>query len=78
MFQTVMVAAEWINIQPIKDFICDYNRKLEHRREIRTTIDELHRLTDKELVDIGISRGEIYSIAHGTSDHPAVTKIGGW
>lgn len=29
----------------------------------RKTIDELSKLTDKELNDIGISRGDIYSIA---------------
>lgn len=32
--------------------------------EAQYTIRELSRLSDKELSDIGISRGEIYEIAH--------------
>jgi uncharacterized protein YjiS (DUF1127 family) len=35
------------------------------RREINQTIKELNKLSSRELQDIGISRGDIYSVAAG-------------
>jgi uncharacterized protein YjiS (DUF1127 family) len=35
------------------------------RREINQTIKELNKLSNRELQDIGISRGDIYSVAAG-------------
>jgi uncharacterized protein YjiS (DUF1127 family) len=40
----------------------------KYAREVAKTIQELNALTTKELNDIGISRGDIYSIAHGSAD----------
>lgn len=40
------------------------NTKRAQHFIIRNTIRELQTLTDNELRDIGISRGDIYSIAH--------------
>lgn len=46
---------------------------LRRRRNTSATIDELQRLTDAELHDIGITRGNIHNIAHGILDiHRAV------
>lgn len=42
----------------------------------RQTINELGKLTDKELNDIGIHRGEIYSIAYQTAEENENLK--GW
>ena len=39
------------------------------RQRVQQTIKELRQLTDKELNDIGIGRGDIYSIANGDPDH---------
>ena len=39
---------------------------LAKRREARATFKTLHKLTDRELNDIGISRGDIRSIANDT------------
>lgn len=41
----------------------------KHHRQVQVTIKELSALTDRELNDMGIARGDIYSIAHGTEDH---------
>jgi uncharacterized protein YjiS (DUF1127 family) len=41
-------------------------RKLELRKEQRATYKTLQMLTDRELNDIGISRGDIRSIANDT------------
>lgn len=40
------------------------NLMVEHAK-IKQTIKELNALSDKELNDIGINRGEIWAIAHG-------------
>lgn len=37
---------------------------IKRSRNVATTINELSRLSDAELRDIGISRGEIYDIAY--------------
>lgn len=41
----------------------NYRAQAEYRAKVRQTIKELSALTNQELWDIGISRGEIYSIA---------------
>ena len=41
---------------------------VEHAKA-KATIEELSKLTDRELTDIGISRGEIRSVAYDTSDN---------
>jgi len=43
--------------------------------QIRQTIRELRALTDAELNDIGIGRGDIVSIARGDSDMKLSSRI---
>ena len=47
-----------------KKLINDYQKA----KAIKETENELRKLTDKELNDIGISRGDIYSIARQDVD----------
>ncbi len=47
----------------------DYNKK------VRQTIRELSALSNHELNDIGISRGEIYHIAHMSYEEPTKVKV---
>lgn len=42
----------------------NFRNVLEYRRTVRETIKELSALSNGELADIGISRGEIYHNAH--------------
>jgi len=49
------------------------NNAHQHNKMVRTTMKELQALSNKELNDIGITRGEIYDIAH--SSHARPTKI---
>lgn len=37
----------------------------QFNRDVNKTIKELQRLSDRELNDIGLARGDIYSVAHG-------------
>ena len=41
---------------------------LRRRRNINATINELHNLSDAELQDIGIPRGNIETVARGLID----------
>ena len=54
------------------------NARLEQRRKINKTIQELQALTDYELADIGISRGMIKSVAHETYNPQANDNLKGW
>ena len=60
-------------INKIRAFVANVKAALEYRSSVNETIKELSRLTNHELNDIGISRGEIYSIAHHSHTKP--TKV---
>jgi uncharacterized protein YjiS (DUF1127 family) len=50
----------------IKGWLTNYTRKYAQQRAYRLTVKELSNLTDKELRDIGLTRGDIHSIAMET------------
>jgi uncharacterized protein YjiS (DUF1127 family) len=50
--------------------LINFNKNREYRAAVRTTIKELQMLTNHELNDIGISRGDIYHIAHSSYKKP--------
>ena len=62
--QYVIAASEWLNFGGVVEFFRDLNRKLENRSRINATIKELNKLSDRELNDIDIARGDIWAIAH--------------
>jgi len=50
-------------------------------KDISETIKELNKLSDADLKDIGISRGEIYSVAHRLQEQESVQtnpNLKGW
>ena len=51
----------------VAKFFVDLNEKRIQRKEIKETIRKLSELSDRELWDMGITRGDIYSVAHGDS-----------
>lgn len=55
--------------------IVEIKRKLQKRSEYKKTVNDLSRLTDKELNDIGLHRGLIRSVALGHYSNP---NIKGW
>jgi len=65
---TLINTASWIGLPSFAGWLKKLNAKLAHRAAVNQTIRELSRLNDRELNDMGISRGDIYSIANGTSD----------
>ena len=76
-----MMTAEQIGLKSLAAWLRDLNAKRIKRATIKTTIKELSALDDRALCDMGITRGDIHSIAHGTSDLKKVcqnTNLKGW
>ena len=64
MTQYILSATSWLDLSGIVDYFKVLKLRYKTHKNIRSTINELSKLSDKELKDIGISRGEIYDIAH--------------
>ena len=62
---TALVAntADWLGIT---SWWKNYRKHLAQHKAYKETVAELSKLTDKELRDIGLSRGDIHSIAMET------------
>ena len=54
----------WFGLDSIANWFKKLDAKLTHQSNVRATIKELSALSDAELRDIGITRGDIYAIAH--------------
>ena len=69
-------------IEGLLDFIHSVRVNYEKAKKVRATIKELSKLTDRELQDIGIARGDIYAIAHESKDYARFaetnTNLKGW
>ena len=55
-------------LKTVAQFFVDLNEKRIRRKEIRNTIRQLSALSDRELWDMGITRGDIYTVAHGSTE----------
>lgn len=73
MTHMILAAGNWINFgfvttayMKVLDAYLNISQSLAHRREVNNTINELNQLTNRELADLGISRGMIRSVAEGT------------
>ena len=82
MTQAILAAGNALHIHALLDFFRDLKRSYSKRQRINATIKELSKLTDHELNDIGIARGDIWSIAHDDADYKQVAEtnknLGGW
>jgi uncharacterized protein YjiS (DUF1127 family) len=52
-------------IDGLLNYIKSVHKSYEWSKQVRQTVKELNQLTNKELQDIGISRGDIYAVATG-------------
>jgi uncharacterized protein YjiS (DUF1127 family) len=66
---------EIVGLNGIANFFKRLGAELKRRRNIRHTINELSRLTNHELNDIGLSRGDIRFIAHQSYPKAAMGKL---
>ena len=56
-------------IEGLIDVFRSFNKNIERQRAINATIKELSKLSNRELNDIGIARGDIWAIAHDDTTH---------
>jgi uncharacterized protein YjiS (DUF1127 family) len=56
----------WFGFMGAANWFKKLGTELHRRKNIRHTINELSKLTNHELNDIGIARGDIYHIAHSS------------
>lgn len=82
MSHYILTAAKWLDFTVLLDYFRDLKSSYQHHLKVRSTVIELSKLSDRELRDIGITRGDIYAIAHGDDsftravDHN--TNLNGW
>ena len=83
MLQAILTAHSFLTqgVEGFMDFIKSVKEKRIQYKAIRATEKELSRLSNAELNDIGITRGDIYAIAR-TSETIATVKannnLQGW
>ena len=58
----------------VAKFFVNLNEKRIQQKIANRTIKELSKLTDRELWDMGITRGDIYSIAYGLENVDELRK----
>lgn len=68
MTQYVIAVTSWFDFSWVSSLfvkLANLTESINQSRQIRQTYRELNQLTDNELNDIGITRGDIWNIAHG-------------
>ena len=78
---SLTMTADKIGLTGMANWFKKLAAKYQQHRLAQTTIRELSRLSDRELNDMGLTRGDIYSVAHGTSDHARAVvnkNLEGW
>lgn len=70
MTQLVLEVSNFLTkpLEGFLDLLKTWNAAYRRHKEYKETLNELSRLTDAELQDIGIARGDIRSIARGDED----------
>ena len=70
MTQLILIQANFLQnaIKALLDLFKDANSTRKELSEARRTIKELNKLTDKDLADIGLCRGDIWNGAHNKTD----------
>ena len=65
----------------VAKFFVNLNEKRIQRKQINNTIKQLSALSDRELNDMGLARGDIWAVAHGDEsykDRGANSNLRGW
>ena len=62
---TLILTADKIGLPGLANWFKKLHAKHKERAMIKRTIKELSRLSDRELNDMGLARGDIWSVAHG-------------
>mgnify|MGYP000055160737 CR=1 FL=1 len=52
-------------MEKLKEFFMSLYERYEERRKAKATFNKLISMSDRELNDMGLARGDIWSVAHG-------------
>ena len=71
MNQLIILQANYLQkaISALFDLFKDLNSSRKEISDARKTIKELSRLSDADLLDIGLCRGDIWNVAHHKTDY---------
>lgn len=61
---SLTTTADKIGLKQIAEFFVNLNEKRIQRKQARKTIRELEALSNRELWDMGLTRGDIYRVAY--------------
>jgi len=78
---SLVMAGGNFSLKSIAQFFVKLNEKRIQHKLIKETINQLSALSDRELNDMGLTRGDIYSVAHGSSDYARTVvnrNLEGW
>ena len=78
---SLIMTADKIGLPGVANWFKKLYASYKHHQQAKVTIRELSRLSDRELNDMGLHRGDIYSIAYGdeTLQRSTVNKnLEGW
>ena len=81
MTSTTMTAGTTGLLARVARFFVNLNEKRIQRNAINETIKQLSALSDRELNDMGLARGDIWAVAHGDEsykDRGANANLRGW
>ena len=62
-------------IKILKAAFINWKNEREYRSAVNETIKELSRLTNHELNDIGLARGDIWTVAHESHKKPEHVEV---
>ena len=60
------------------NLINNFLQKIRNYGKYRQSLNELSKLTDRELNDIGIGRGDIHRVAKGDTSYKINDNLKGW
>ena len=60
------------------NLINNFLQKIRNYGQYRQSLNELSKLTDRELNDIGIGRGDIHRVAKGDKTYRVNQNLKGW
>jgi len=71
MTQIILIQANFLQnaIKALLDLFKDSRASRKEMSEAKKTMRELNKLTDKDLLDIGLCRGDIFNVAHNKTDN---------
>ena len=81
MTSLTMTASTTGLLARVAKFFVNLNEKRIQRKQINNTIKQLSALSDRELNDMGLARGDIWAVAHGDKsykDRGANSNLRGW